>query len=79
MSPDAGVGETLLFLSKQCLAIDGICSKALPKTILGTWVSTSPHVLCILAAEQELRTCTLHSRRHFSMRLIPAYKEPLPC
>ena len=31
MFPHAGVGKTLLFLSKQRLAIGGTCSKALPK------------------------------------------------
>lgn len=51
MSPHAGVGKTLLFLSKQRLAIGGTCSKALPKDSswdMGQYLSTcaAEHLGC---------------------------------
>lgn len=62
-----------------------LAAKHCPKVLPGAWFSTSLHsglsILRTLTAEQQqqLGTCTLCSRRHFPIRLVPAYKEPLPC
>lgn len=67
MSPDAGVGETLLFLSKQCLAIDGICSKALPKDYswdMGQYLSTCALYLGCRTGAEDLHTAQQEAFLH---------------
>lgn len=56
-----------------------LAAKHCPKVLSGTWFSTSLHTLRTLTAEQQLGTCILCRSRHLSIRLVPAYEEPLPC